>query len=121
MFRSIGKKTKNLPTILDWTFFYIESEEDSKIEAVCNECDEKKKGSTSSTGNFLAHYKKKHPTKLAELKEYLKSGNVKANNSRQMVLEEVLHKVQQVNEYIHTYTIAIEIIKLMYFVSNSIV
>lgn len=43
-----------------------------KIEAICNQCKEIKKGLTSSTGNFIAHYKSKHNDLVPAMEEYLK-------------------------------------------------
>lgn len=36
------------------------------------ECDEIKKGDEYSTGNFIAHYKSKHPSTFPVLSDYLK-------------------------------------------------
>lgn len=74
------KKVKKVPKIFDGTYFTITSQSDEQIDARCSVCEEVKKGKTTSTGNFLTHYKLKHPNQFEKLKEYLK----KSHNGAEM-------------------------------------
>lgn len=57
---------------MDGKYFTIESENDGNIEAKCMKCREIKKGNYLSTGNFLSHYKLKHPSDVDDLRKYTK-------------------------------------------------
>lgn len=60
---SDAKKSKaSIPRILDGKFFAVVKNENGKIEAVCQHCNETKKGHLTSTGNFKNHFRYKHPT-----------------------------------------------------------
>lgn len=67
------KKRKSIPKILDGRYYAIEKNEEGKIEAKYTTCNQMKKGNISSTGNFIAHFKSKHPAAFKELDEYLKN------------------------------------------------
>lgn len=77
-----AKKRKTLPKILDGKYFAVDSNNDGKLLAKCTECNEMKKGYISSTGNFINHYKSKHPSQVKSLEEYLKKINVDKTNDR---------------------------------------
>lgn len=66
------KRKKIVPRALDGTFFEIVKECGEKIEAKCKQCDEIKKGSIKSTGNFLNHYKARHPKEFENLEKHVK-------------------------------------------------
>lgn len=88
------KKRKSLPKILDGTFYSTKENdkqnEDGKIDAICTECNEPKKGHIASTGNFKMHYKMKHPSRFKDLENYLQKSAMNNNKSpfRQPVLNE---------------------------------
>lgn len=84
-----AKRPKKTPKILDGTFFSIRKRDGDSIEATCCECSEMKKGTVSSTGNFLSHYKSKHGSRHNELKEYLRKSNAdKPKIDRQPTISE---------------------------------
>lgn len=66
---SPAKKRKKNPSILNGKFYTIVSENYTGIEAKCTLCGEIKKGHISSTGNFISHYKLKHPYEHGKMKE----------------------------------------------------
>lgn len=70
-----SQSTQPRPKIFDGSFFTILKEENGKIEAKCTECNEVKKGSSSSTGNFYRHYKSKHATRVKALEDHSKQKN----------------------------------------------
>lgn len=76
------RQKRPLPRILDGMFFRVDSyvgiKTDEKVEAVCTECGEVKKGNTNSTGNFKTHYSKMHSAKSKELEQYLKGNDLKS-------------------------------------------
>lgn len=82
---------KTIPKILNGKYYSIQKNEDGNIEAMCNNCDEVKKGNISSTGNFRTHIKKKHPSLLSQLDEYLNDINSqeKTKKLRQPMLNEL--------------------------------
>lgn len=55
------RKEKEPPKILKGRFYQITCQKEGKVWAKCTECDEIKKGDENSTGNFIAHYRSKHP------------------------------------------------------------
>lgn len=61
--------------VLDGKFYAILSENGTKIEAKCMQCLQVKKGDISSTGNFILHYKNKHPTEYLSLDSHVKFRN----------------------------------------------
>lgn len=89
------KRKKALPKSFDGKFFIVQTqnEETGNLEARCTTCNESKKGNIASTGNFLGHYKKKHPSEAENLNKYIKSGKMESNNLRQPILQEILHTV----------------------------
>lgn len=64
----------SVPKLLDGTFFKISKEEDTKIEAVCITCGKTRKGTLKSTGNFMEHIKKDHPSLIEKVQSYRKQG-----------------------------------------------
>lgn len=86
----------SVPKIFDGQYFTVSehNEETGYITARCCECNETKKGYSTSTGNFISHYSKKHPGELSTLKEYIKSGKLQSK-LRQPVLKEILQSVDQ--------------------------
>lgn len=84
--------------MFDGKYFIVESQDNNtgSIEARCTACNETKKGNISSTGNFLSHYQKKHPSEISELKQYLKNRKLLTNNLKQPILQEVLQSVTDV-------------------------
>lgn len=66
------KRKKVVPRALDGIFFEIVKECGEKIEAKCKQCEEIKKGNIKSTGNFLNHYKTKHPKEFEHLEKHVK-------------------------------------------------
>lgn len=64
-----------MPRVLDGKFYEVLSENGNKIEAKCMQCFEIKKGYITSTGNFITHYKNKHPTQYISLNSHVKFRN----------------------------------------------
>lgn len=79
-----------LPKVLDGTFYSLHAQNGDNIDGKCTECDEIRKGQIGSTGNFISHYKKMHPTRVKEMEDYLKSAKNESIGrvSRQPSLEE---------------------------------
>lgn len=77
---------KLLPKILDGNFFSVTKRtEDGKVETVCNQCGKIRKGSVTSTGNFISHYRTSHSEQMKDLEAYLKGSpqsNEADNNKR---------------------------------------
>lgn len=99
-----AKKQKKIPKILDGVYYVIESCDNEKISAKCQQCGDIRKGSLTSTGNFKSHYKK-HPKELKQLEEYLKQGHntetnesAEPNRSVQPRIEDILAKLAPVAE-----------------------
>lgn len=69
------KKPKIEAKIFDGKYYTIDRVDGKTIYARCNTCNEIKKGAECSTGNFMKHYKLKHPAQLQALKTYTKSKN----------------------------------------------
>lgn len=63
---------KEPPKILQGRFYEIIDRKNGKVTAKCKECNGIKKGTDSSTGNFIMHYKLKHPALTKTLNDYLK-------------------------------------------------
>lgn len=71
---SEGSKEK-LPLILDGAFFCVTSSgANQHVTAKCKSCQSKLQGRSTSTSNFVAHLKKKHPIKYDEFMTYKRSG-----------------------------------------------
>lgn len=73
------RKRTSLPRIIDSEspFYAIEKVVDDNVEVRCKECNKIRKGNLNSTGNFIAHYKKKHEKLLNKLTAYLKPVDVR--------------------------------------------
>lgn len=93
-----GTEEKKLPRILDGKFYSVVGEVGAPnekgqilIDVLCHACNETRRGSTTSTGNFKTHYKLKHPDKFKDLEKYLNTGLMgNSSNLRQPPLEEVI-------------------------------
>lgn len=66
-----AKKKRSTPRILDGTFYQVESIDGDNVVAKCKECDQSRKGSLKSTGNFLSHFRSAHSERSEELEKYL--------------------------------------------------
>ncbi|XP_055306606.1 uncharacterized protein LOC129570909 [Sitodiplosis mosellana] len=82
---------KNYPKILDGKFFNLMSDKDGSLTVECTLCNAIVQGTTSSTGNFHSHYKRKHKDKVNKLKEHLKSVVVLTKQSSQPTLNDALN------------------------------
>lgn len=58
---------------MDGKFFDIIAKSGEYVSASCCECNEIKKGSVKSTGNFKSHYRLKQSPLLEKLNAYLKN------------------------------------------------
>lgn len=99
-----AKKQKKIPKILDGVYYVIESIDNEKVAAKCQECDTIIKGSITSTGNFKSHYKK-HTKEKKKLDEYLKQGhnteideNAQVKKQTQPRMEDMLAKMAPVSD-----------------------
>lgn len=95
------KAKKNKPKIFDGRYYKITQEENGSILAECALCKEKKRGSESSTGNFINHYKTKHKEELITLKAYLKVQDevkIKATKN-QPKLNDFINQTENVRSY----------------------
>lgn len=70
---------------MDGTYFTVQGIIDGKIEAICNQCKEIKRGLISSTGNFIAHYKSKHKSLVPIMEKYLKKSTSATAESTQSI------------------------------------
>lgn len=70
------KIRKTFPKILDGTYYRVESYDVKSVVAVCIICNSEKKGSRTSTGNFIGHFRSKHKDLVPELESYLKRENL---------------------------------------------
>lgn len=68
----------NAPRILDGKYFQLLSRSGENISVRCTECNEIKKGSIKSTGNFKTHYRIKHIGLFESLNIYLKQKSDKS-------------------------------------------
>lgn len=74
------------PKILDGNYFKVLQGVDNtnkNIIALCTACNSEKRGSNSSTGNFLTHYRLKHKEIYTELVDYLNSNRVYQHHTQQ--------------------------------------
>lgn len=67
------RKMTSDPRILDNKYFVIVKREGENVVVRCTECNELKKGSITSTGNFLKHYRTRHGAMMPKVEEHLKS------------------------------------------------
>lgn len=71
--KNIAKRSKSIPRLLDGKYFSIIKEKDgTKIDVVCNLCGSIRKGDLKSTGNFMDHINKSHPTFIKPVDDYKK-------------------------------------------------
>lgn len=84
------KKTSD-PRLLDGKYFKIEKREGNKVEAICVTCGITRKGDVTSTGNFMEHMKKSHPTLVQSVEKYRKFGLLTNSNEnkKQATLDEL--------------------------------
>lgn len=66
------RRTEKPPRILDGKYFEIIKLEEGKVEAICTDCKKVSRGDIDSTGNFMKHIKRHHPTLIAEVEAYKK-------------------------------------------------
>lgn len=73
------KRQKKDPRIFDGQYFEVTARDDKNthISAICKLCGVVKKGSISSTGNFLKHIKDYHEEKSDEVYTYIKQISTK--------------------------------------------
>lgn len=96
---SAKRRKTRIPLILDGKYFSIESNIDGNIIARCTECNEQKKGSLTSTGNFKSHFRMKHLEILPTVEAYLKSKGAETSiGVAQPTLERFVFKPEKVNE-----------------------
>lgn len=84
-----------MPRILDGQFFKVISNEEGKIQAKCNECNQIKKGNIQSTGNFISHYRSKHSASVRQLESYLAEKVVQTKNVEQPEISSMVKPVTQ--------------------------
>lgn len=88
-----------IPRILDGKYFSIVSNINGNITARCTVCNEEKKGSLTSTGNFKSHFRIKHMAILAKVETYLKAnGGETSASMAQPQLHRFVSKPEKVNE-----------------------
>lgn len=85
-----------IPRILDGKYFSIISNINGNIVARCTECNEQKKGSVTSTGNFKSHFRIKHSEILPTVEAYLKSKGVETTVA-QPTMHRFIFKPEKVN------------------------
>lgn len=61
---------KRQPKILDGTYYKLNEDEPESDTAQCVVCTSFIKGGYSSTGNFYKNFRRRHPLKLNELRNY---------------------------------------------------
>lgn len=74
------------PKILDGNYFKVVQDANNTnktIIAICTTCNSEKRGSNSSTGNFLTHYRLKRKEIYTELVDYLNSNRVYKHHGEQ--------------------------------------
>lgn len=74
-------KRRPKPLLLDGTFYEVISDKAGNIEARCTECQEIKKGSVFSTGNFLGHYRIKHVSLVEKMIRYINKKSDRSTDS----------------------------------------
>lgn len=76
---------------MDGIFYEIVSQCGTKMEAKCMQCFEIKKGNENSTGNFIIHYKNKHPLVYPKLDQHIKFRNqsVVAQVKQPLIMEQL--------------------------------
>lgn len=74
------KLQTKIPRLLQSNYFTIESNVDGKVAVKCLTCGEVRKGDVSSTGNFLSHLKRKHPTLMPNVTAFLNDESVSGQN-----------------------------------------
>lgn len=98
------QKQECLPRILDGTYFEVVERNMDNVHAICKLCGVKRKGTIRSTGNFLTHIKRSHPTKLTEIEEYRKLKQNESSIRRSMTTTDpltatevsILHVIAQI-------------------------
>lgn len=89
-------RMKAEPKILDGTYFTIKLREGDKVKAICVFCGAVRSGSVKGTGNFTKHFNDKHPERVGELYNYIKSkSTIVQKPSKQMKLTTI--SSEQVN------------------------
>lgn len=75
-----------MPRILDGKYFEIQStDEKNNVIAICKECKHPRKGQLTSTGNFLAHIRNKHPELGDDMEKYINRSTVwESTSSKQL-------------------------------------
>lgn len=76
--KSIAKRAKSDPRILDGTYFEITTrsiDNSNNVKARCTQCGVIRSGSTTGTGNFIRHYTDNHKERYEELLSYIKSNS----------------------------------------------
>lgn len=100
------KRKKTIPRVLDGIFYEIVSQSGTKIEAKCMQCSEIRKGNENSTGNFIIHYKNKHPIEYTKLDQHIKLRN-----------QSVIVQVKQPNIIDHLLPLSMkEVFVFLYFI-----
>lgn len=86
------RRLTKIPRLLQSNYFTIESNVNGKVIVKCLTCGEVRKGDISSTGNFLSHIKRKHPTLMPNVTAFLNDeshGELKRQNTITAHLEPV--------------------------------
>lgn len=68
-----AKEEPSLPKLLDGKYFEVIERNGNNVHTLCKICGIKRRGTVRSTGNFMDHIKKRHPTLIAEIEAYKKS------------------------------------------------
>lgn len=85
-----NENDEKLPKIVDGKFFTFCSKENNSIKATCVTCKQNVLGSATSTGNFLSHLKRKHPSRVEEYKTYLKNNETKNEKLKTNLIQSTL-------------------------------
>lgn len=75
-----NKRTRVDPKILDGKYFTPKTRTGENVRATCSLCGAVRSGSVKATGNFFRHINEKHPEYSLEVKKYLSTKPIIAEN-----------------------------------------
>lgn len=83
-----------MPKLLDGKYFSIVKRDGTKVEAKCENCGLIRKGTVTSTGNFMEHIRKMHSSIVSEAETYRKLGSTdeKLEKIRDLTIKEMFKK-----------------------------
>lgn len=62
--------TISIPKLLDGKYFQIARRDGIQISAICTQSGKTRSGQTKSTGNFMDHYRREHPSLVGAVEAY---------------------------------------------------